>query len=161
VNYSQRTEEQIALTNFYLNKWDEIIYSTQPVDRLQAERAVVNAYQRFGLSAPKILFLTSPSSQQVSVLNSILPSDIGDFLSLKGELIDKMLEGWKAKPLASDEELYLLYSDCRKFSPSNRGGLFEKLCDLLYENTIYGSDLPNANLHKIIEDNKTNAWFYD
>jgi hypothetical protein len=163
VNYNQRTQEEIDLTNFYLDKWDKILYSTQPVDRAKAEKAILDAYRHLGMSAPEIYFLTSPSPEQCSILKIDFPDNIHHFVELKRDLIAKLVETLKGKPHVENADLYLLYNDYRKFNIYSKGEMFENLCSVLYGETIYEGDLPNANFYKLIsfEAYKTNAWFYD
>jgi hypothetical protein len=163
VNYNQRTQEEIDLTNFYLEKWDKILYSTQPVDRAKAEKAILDAYHYLGLSTPEICFLTSPSSEQCSTLKTTFPDNVHDFVALKGDLIAKLVEVLKDEPHLDNADLYLLYNDCRIFDISSKGEMFDNLCSVLYGGTIYQCNLPNANFYKLIscEAYTTNAWFYD
>jgi fibrillarin-like rRNA methylase len=98
VNYNQRTQGEIDLTNFYLEKWDKILYSTQPVDRAKAEKAILDAYHYLGLSAPKIYFLTSPSPEQCSTLKTIFSNSVCYFVELKSDLMAKLVEALKDKP---------------------------------------------------------------
>jgi hypothetical protein len=163
VNYNQRTQEEIDLTNFYLDKWDKILYSTQPVDKSKAEKAILDAYHHLGLSAPEIYFLTSPSPEQCANLKTTFPDNVHDFVELKRDLIAKLVGTLKGKPHVENADLYLLYNDYRKFNIYSKGEMFENLCSVLYGETIYEGDLPNANFYKLIsfEAYKTNAWFYD
>jgi hypothetical protein len=163
VNYNQRTQEEIELTNFYLDKWDKILYSTQPVDRAKAEKAIVDAYHHLGLSAPEIYFLTSPSPEQCSDLKTIFSNSVNYFVELKSDLIAKLVEALKDKPHIENTALSLLYYDYRIFDIFSKGDMFEKLCSILYAETIYQCDLPNANFYKLIsfEACRTNVWFYD
>lgn len=163
VNYYQRTQEEIDLTNFYLDKWDKILYSTQPVDRSKAEKAIVNAYHYLGLSAPEIYFLTSPSPEQCSNLKKTFPDNVHHFVELKRDLRAKLVEELKDKPHIENADLYLLYDNYRVFNISQRGEIFNTLCGVLYGETIYNYNLPNANFYKLIsfEAYRTNAWFYD
>lgn len=163
VNYNQRTQEEIDLTNFYLDKWDKILYSTQPVDRAKAEKAILDAYHHLGLSAPVMHFLTSPSPEQCSILKATFPNNVHDFVELKRDLIAKLVKVLKDKPHVENADLYLLYNECLSFDISIKGEMFEKLCSVLYSETICQCDLPNANFYKLIsaEANITNIWFYD
>jgi hypothetical protein len=163
VNYYQRTQEQIDLTNFYLDKWDKILYSTQPVDQAKAEKAILDAYHHLGLSAPKIYFLTSPSSDQCCNLKKFFSNSGDDFVELKRDLIAKLVEALKDKPHIENADLSLLYSDYRIFDIFSKGDIFEELCSVLYAETIYQCNLPNANFYKLIsfEACRTNVWFYD
>ncbi len=163
VNYNQRTQAEIDLTNFYLDKWDKILYSTQPVDRAKAEKAVLAAYHHLGLSAPEICFLTSPSPEQCATLKATFPSSVDYFVELKHDLIAKLVEELKDKPHIKNADLYSLYDNCRIFDIFSKGEMFEKLCSVLYGETIYQCDLPNANFYKLIsfEAHRTNVWFYN
>jgi hypothetical protein len=164
VNYNKRTQEEIDLTNFYLDKWDKILYSTQPVDRAKAEAAVLNAYHHIGMPTPEIYFLTSPSRTQMSTLSSMTPEEGGYFLDLKDTLQVKLLNVFKNIKLNIFTNLLLAGNDFLLFDPSNKGIKFEKLCAILYEEYIWEvGDYYNANFYKIIDSevNATNAWFYD
>jgi hypothetical protein len=159
-HYNLRTQEEINLTNFYLDKWDKILYSTQPVDRFKAEQAVVDAYLHLGLSVPEICFLTSPSPAQVSFLNSVMPGDVEEFIPLKLEIINKLVEKCKSKPCKANTNLHAFFQD---FDISNKGEVFDKLCNILYDEAIYECNLLNPNFYKMLphEIIRTNCWFYD
>jgi hypothetical protein len=53
----------------YIEKWDKILFSTQPVDRDKATKAVIDAYKAIDLPPPEIFFLSSPSL--MSLLNNL------------------------------------------------------------------------------------------
>jgi hypothetical protein len=142
VNYNQRTQEEIELTNFYLDKWDKILYSTKPVDRSKAEQAVFDAYQSLGMSPPEIFFLTSPSPSESLRLNSLMPNDPGSFLCLKGDLDRAFLEVLKEKSMESSTNLSLSINNYLwTFNYSNKGEMFENLCCILYEPAIYSDPI--------------------
>jgi hypothetical protein len=42
----------------YIEKWDRILFSTQPVDREKATKAVIDAYKAIDLPPPEIFFLS-------------------------------------------------------------------------------------------------------
>ncbi|WP_199295039.1 MULTISPECIES: hypothetical protein [unclassified Trichocoleus] len=54
------TPEQEALIPIYRDKWRNIAYSTEPIDREKAAEAVKEAYNLIALSEPKIIFCDSP-----------------------------------------------------------------------------------------------------
>ncbi|MBD2006834.1 MULTISPECIES: DUF6745 domain-containing protein [Cyanophyceae] len=56
------TPEQEALIPLYRDKWRNIAYSTEPIDREKAAEAVKEAYNLIALSEPKIIFCDSPYS---------------------------------------------------------------------------------------------------
>ena len=129
VSYNQRTQEEIDLTNFYLDKWDKILYSTHPVDQSKAEAAFINAYHYIGLPTPRIYFITSPSRSQCS----ILPEYFECFLELKQVLFHKLVEVLKDRPPSYTTSLNLIDNNYLSFSFDNRGIKFEKLCSVLYD----------------------------
>jgi hypothetical protein len=150
VNYNQRTQEEIDLTNFYFDKWDKIIYSTQPVDRSKAEKAVLDAYRHIGLSIPEILFLTSPSPAQVSLLRS---KNRGGTIALKCCLVDRLSE-----IIQRNATRLNLLPNVKLPTLSARGEKFQDLCNVLYESEIY-----NLYEYKISksEELALDLWMYD
>ncbi len=110
----------------YTQKWDEIIFSTEPVDRSKAEAIIIKAYALLNLPSPTIHFLTSPSLEQCSALNSIGFNDIGGFLSIKHELEDKftvsreIVEEFIVDRLCYSSKFDELY---------DRGERFLRICD--------------------------------
>jgi hypothetical protein len=48
------TPEEISLAISYMDKWDKIVFSTQPIDRERATKAVKDAYKFLKLPAPKL-----------------------------------------------------------------------------------------------------------
>lgn len=50
------TPEQEALIPFYREKWCQIMYSTEPIDREKAADAVKEAYLTIDEKEPKIIF---------------------------------------------------------------------------------------------------------
>jgi hypothetical protein len=154
VNYNQRTQEEIDLTNFYLDKWDKILYSTQPVDRAKAEKSILGAYHHIGLSAPEILFLTSPSPAQVSLLISKLKSkNRRGTIALKRWLIDRLAGIVQRNNIRLD-----LLSKMRVPTLSFRGEKIQDLCNVLYESEIY-----NLYEYKISKSEELvlDLWMYD
>jgi hypothetical protein len=69
--YSDWDQQKISCANFYLQKWDKIVFSTQLVSREAAVNAVINAYNLVGISSPKVYFMSSTSFVQSLVLKSI------------------------------------------------------------------------------------------
>ena len=174
-NYNQRTPEEIRLTNFHIDKWDKILYSTQPIDRSKAEAAVINAYHHIGMSPPEIYFLTSPSRSQCLALSSIMPDDIGWFLALKQRLERQMIEDWgKEIPYIFPIPNYVngifivknsnLDDDLHLFDYYTRGEKFSELCSIVYSPDLGNINCKyNMNFHKICDNEyvRTNSWFYD
>ncbi|MCL1475331.1 DUF6745 domain-containing protein [Argonema antarcticum] len=54
------TKKQEELISVYRNKWQEIVLSTETVDRVKAEQAVKVAYNMIGYEEPEIIFCQSP-----------------------------------------------------------------------------------------------------
>jgi hypothetical protein len=150
VNYNQRTQEEIDLTNFYLDKWDKILYSTQPVDRSKAEKAVLDAYRHIGLSIPEILFLTSPSPEQVSLLRS---KNRRGTIALKRCLVNRLSE-----IIQRNATRLNLLPNVRLPTLSARGEKIQDLCNALYESEIY-----NLYEYKILKSEELvlDLWMYD
>jgi hypothetical protein len=48
----------------YIEKWDKILFSTQPINRDKATKAIIDAYKAIDLAPPEIYFLSSPSLEQ-------------------------------------------------------------------------------------------------
>jgi hypothetical protein len=124
---------------------------------------VLDAYLHLGLPIPEICFITSPSPEQISILHSSIPKDTSEFIYLKRELINRLVEECQHKTRIANENLNFLHAN-REIDTSVRGEIFDKLCDILYEKIIYESNLPNANFHKMLSNEnayRTNSWFYD
>jgi hypothetical protein len=54
------TDEQKSKFQFYIKKWTDIGLSTEPSNRKEAEKGIVQAYKSVGLKKPKIVWTTSP-----------------------------------------------------------------------------------------------------
>jgi hypothetical protein len=81
------TSEEISLAKSYMDKWDKIVFSTQPIDRDRASAAVKNAYKLLDLTVPELFFLPSPPTD-FSLFDN--PS-IDECLSLKRSLYEKLI----------------------------------------------------------------------
>jgi hypothetical protein len=55
------TPEQEALIPVYREKWRQIAFATEPIDRQKATEAIEAAYASIGFKQPEILFCDSPS----------------------------------------------------------------------------------------------------
>jgi hypothetical protein len=146
----------------YTEKWDKIIFSTEPVDRVKAEAVIIKAYALLNLPPPTIYFLTSPSAGQCSIFDSIeFKDNTGLFLCLKGDLQKKFtVNGEIVEEFAIDR---LSYSS--KFDElENRGVMFERLCDILYSPYLaYQYWDHNILFYKLLPRELfwTYPWYYD
>jgi hypothetical protein len=76
-------EEQSKLLPFYADKWHQLIFSSEKIDKSKAENIVRQAYKIIGYEEPIIVFADSPSIaiQQILSLKSCMPhSDVGHIL---------------------------------------------------------------------------------
>ncbi len=63
--------EKQTLTTIYREKWREIIFSTEPIDRKKAAETVKTIYKILGEAEPEIIFHSSPSEKyQILAKNS-------------------------------------------------------------------------------------------
>ena len=80
---TELTAEQHAHMFVVRDRWLKIGLSTQPADRPEAERGIIEAYRIAGLAAPKIVWCGSPLSQGLTRANILA----GDFAKLVGETV--------------------------------------------------------------------------
>ena len=86
------TPEQEALISVYRNKWIEIAFRTEPMDRLKASELVKKLYNLTGFKEPEIQFARSPYEALKMFLNPIkFPHQesreywVGQFQKFSGE----------------------------------------------------------------------------
>ena len=149
----------------YIQKWDKILFSTQPVDRNKATKAVVDAYKAIDLPPPEIFFLSSPSLEQNLNFVSLSGSKERCPIRLKSPLIDRLSVILNEQLIdETNLEPRLALKNDWSFGDT-RGGIFKRLCDVLYEEHVYNVHCGryNVNFHKILEYELilTNSWFYD
>jgi len=110
-----------------MDRWDRIIFSTQPIDRDRAAVVVENADKLIELPMPKLFFLPSPPNDFSLFENP----GIDEFSSLKRSLHKKLLsEIEKRTGKASWWELYNL--DKVYFLLDRLDHRFEQLCNKIY-----------------------------
>jgi hypothetical protein len=162
VNNYQQMQDYKEIVDRYIEKWDKILFSTQPVDRSKATKAVIDAYKAIGLPQPEIFFLSSPSLEQNSFFHSISHDDNLWPIRVKCLIYDKLRVILKKIPSKNiDLDPRLTLENIEYFT---RGEIFEELCCILYEQHI--SDIHcdrNMNFHKILEYelSATNVWPFD
>jgi hypothetical protein len=150
------------IVDLYIEKWDKILFSTQPVDREKATKAVVDAYKAIDLPPPEIFFLSSPSLEQNSFFHSISHDDNPWPIRIKCLIYDKLRVVLKQTPVKNiDLDPRFTLDNLEFFT---RGEIFEELCSILYEQ--YVSDIHcarNMNFCKILEYelSGTNVWPFD
>jgi hypothetical protein len=148
----------------YIDKWDKILFSTQPVDRDKATKAVIDAYGEIGLPPPEIFFLSSPSLEQNLNFVSVSGDKQRDPIRLKSILIDKLLKFLNTQAIDETNLDHRLMLENAWISANARGEIFGKACNTLYEQHVYNVNFRyNINIHKILEYelSGTNSWFYD
>jgi hypothetical protein len=152
--YSDWNQQKISCANFYLQKWDEIIFSTQPVIYEAAVNAVIDAYNLVGISSPKVYFMSSTSFVQSLVLKSInWDSNL---------LLKRKLENMVSKSIGEHHLKNKFYLDLplalKNPGVSDREEKFKKICSTIYEEYIYDLDS-----YKVLESEalSTNLWRYD
>jgi hypothetical protein len=149
----------------YIDKWDKILFSTQPVDQDKATKAVIDAYRAIDMPPPEIFFLSSPSLEQNMNFVSLSGDKERIPLRLKSALIEKILENLNALSIDETDLDPRLTLENGWLAGENRGHIFKNLCDLLYGEHVYDvhCDHYNMNFHKILEYELifTHAWFYD
>ena len=146
----------------YIDKWDKILFSTEPVDRAKATKAVIDAYNSIDLPPPEIFFLSSPSLEQNSFFHSISHDDNPSPIRVKCLMYAKIMAILETTPVKDINLNSILTLDNLEFY--TRGEIFEDLCGMLYEPHIYNIHWDrNANFHKILEYelSGTNVWPFD
>jgi hypothetical protein len=147
----------------YISKWDNILFSTTPVDRKKAKEAILNAYNLAGtvfnlgkVATPDIYFLTSTSPDQRSFIEYIRSNGIRYF-SLKDRLLNGLsIEIDKNKQKTISQFVNLFQSGVPFIS--SRSEKFCDLCNLLYEAEIHKHvDCKHTNYELLL----TNLWTYD
>ncbi|WP_310484926.1 hypothetical protein [Chamaesiphon sp. VAR_48_metabat_403] len=145
----------------YINKWDKILFSTEPVDRDKATKAVIDAYSAIDLPPPEIFFLSSPSSEQNLFFHSISHDDNPYPIRVKCLMYEKIIATLHKAPVKIiDLDPRLTLDNLQLYA---RGEIFENLCSILYEH-IYDIHCDrNVNFHKILEYelSGTNVWPFD
>jgi hypothetical protein len=144
------------IVNACIEKWDNIAFSTIPINRRKAKEVILAAYKIAGCRfTPDIHFLTSVSAEQCSFLESMLPS-AREYFVLKRHLMDELSIDLDNKQIVKDRFSGL-------FSLGNpyisvRSEKFTRLCDLLYDQNIY-----NSVFYKVLNDelSLTNLWVHD
>jgi hypothetical protein len=146
----------INIIDNYVRKWDEIVFSTKPVNREETRTLVLNAYNiAENIFTPDIYFLISTSPEQNLILRRIL-SEKGSYFTLKRNLLDILQIGIQRTKSNANKCSELFLAEIPYISA--RSGKFRKVCNLLYEPNIYDSIC-----HKILdyELSLTNLWIYN
>lgn len=84
-------QEYKNIIDRYIEKWDKILFSTQPVGREKATKAVIDAYGAIGLPSPEIFFLSSPSLEQNLNFVTLSGDKARELILVKSKLIDKLV----------------------------------------------------------------------
>jgi hypothetical protein len=148
----------------YIEKWDKILFSTQPIDQDKATKAVIDAYKEIDLPPPEIFFLSSPSLEQNLNFVSLSGDKERYPIQVKSKLVDKIFEILNATKLMSEVDLHPGLLDNSRDFDYLRGEIFGEICNILYNQHAYDIHCRyNMNFHKILEYDLyyTNAWFYD
>lgn len=145
----------------YIEKWDKILFSTQPVDRSKATKAVIDAYKAIDLPPPEIFFLSSPSLEQNSFFHSVSYDENPYPICIKSLIHDKRIDVLNKTPVKNIEIDPRLALGNLKFYA--RGEIFEELCSILYEHVYDIHCDRNMNFHKTLEYelSGTNVWPFD
>jgi hypothetical protein len=155
-------QEYKHIIDRYIDKWDKILFSTQPVDRDKATKAVIDAYRAIDLPVPEIFFLSSPSLEQNSFFYSVSYDDNPYPIRVKNMMYDKIIATLqKAQVKNIDIAPRLTLGNLQLYT---RGEIFERLCSILYEQHIYDIHCDrNMNFNKILEYelSGTNVWPFD
>jgi hypothetical protein len=155
-------QEYKNIIDRYIDKWDKILFSTQPVDREKATKAVIDAYSAIDMPPPEIFFLSSPSLEQNSFFHSVSYDDNPYPIRVKCLMYDKIIATLQKAPVKNiDLDPRLALDNLELYT---RGEIFERLCSILYEQHIYDIHCDrNMNFHKILEYelSGTNVWPFD
>jgi hypothetical protein len=161
-NNQQRMPEYHNLIDRYIDKWDKILFSTQPLDRDKATQSVIDAYHAIELASPEIFFVSSPSLEQNSFFLSVSYDDNPFPIRIKNLIYDKVIATLEQTPIKDiDLDPRLTLENIELYS---RGEIFENLCSILYSEHIYDIHCDrNMNFHKTIEYelSGTNVWPFD
>jgi hypothetical protein len=161
-NNNHKMQEYKELIDRYIEKWDKILFSTQPVDRDKATKALIDAYKAIDLPPPEMYFLSSPSLEQNSFFYSISHDDNPWPIRVKCLMYKKLwtiLETTPIKDINLDTRFTI---DNLQFY--TRGEVFEELCSILYKPHIFTiHEDRNMNFYKILEYelSGTNVWPFD
>ena len=89
---TELTKAQEARLAEFIKKWTDIGLSTEPANRIEAEKGIIAAYKSVGLEAPKIVWCDSPLSQGLTqaITFGLLESQVRGRQSLRtsvGQLV--------------------------------------------------------------------------
>jgi hypothetical protein len=161
-NNNHKMQEYKELIDRYIEKWDKILFSTQPVDRDKATKAVIDAYKAIDLPPPEIFFLSSPSLEQNSFFHSLSHDDNPWPIRVKCLIYAKIISILQKVPVKNiDIDPQLTLDNLQLYT---RGEIFEELCSILYGEHISNIHCDhNMNFHKILEYelSGTNVWPFD
>jgi hypothetical protein len=162
-NKDRLSLEELDIVDTYITKWDNILFSTTPVDRKKAKEAILNAYDLAGsifdlgrVATPDIYFLSSTSPEQCLFIEYIRSTGIGYF-SLKDRLLNGLsIEIEKNKKKSTSQFVNFFRSGVPFIS--SRSGKFRDLCNLLYEAGIHNHvDYKYTSYELLL----TNLWTQD
>jgi hypothetical protein len=162
-NKDRLSLEELDIIDTYITKWDNILFSTTPVDHKKAKEAILNAYDLAGsifdlgrVATPDIYFLSSTSPEQCLFMEYIRSTGIGYF-SLKDRLLNELsIEIEKNKQKATSQFVNFF----RLGVPfiSSRSEKFRDVCNLLYEAGIHNYvDCKHTSYELLL----TNLWTHD
>jgi hypothetical protein len=150
---------EINDAKLYFEKWNEILFSTQSINQSRAENAVKDAYHFCDVQVPKIYFFQSPLASKSLLENILFSAD--DYLQFKNNLEFELLLCSPATSETSHPK-----RNTEHWTPSfDRAGIFESLCNLIYQDALYSTleHKNNSFFIDILESEflKTDFWLYD
>jgi hypothetical protein len=150
----------INIAELYFKKWDELLFSTQTIDKIKAKNAVENAYHFCDVQVPEIFFFQSPFEAKLLLENISFSTD--NYPYLKYNLESEILPG---KKIVSENLYSQIDVEDRLSKYSERAEKFKLLCKLIYQNTVYSVVNSQSNPFFIdileLEFSRTDFWLYD
>jgi hypothetical protein len=137
----------------YLQKWNEILFSTKPINQEKSRKAVENACNVLNISSVDFLYCPSPNidTDLLSNLSSSITVTIKSDLELMlSRSIPEIQSGYFNPQIFGGE-----------YSPTRFYNRFRNLCEIVYKNTL--ESFNNVVLWKILTPDflLTNPWIYD
>jgi hypothetical protein len=137
----------------YLQKWNEILFSTKPINQEKARKAIENACNVLNISSIDFLYCPSPNidTDLLSNLSSSITVTIKSDLELMlSRSIPEIQSGYFNPQIFGGE-----------YSPTRFYNRFRNLCEIVYKNIL--ESFNNVVLWKILTPDflLTNPWIYD
>jgi hypothetical protein len=153
-------KKEVDLAEFYIEKWEKILFSTHPIDKGKASAAVKSAYLILKLPIPEIIFLPSPC----------IDTDIHKSLYLSKYIFPRscLKDNLRKSIWNQTGELYFSkYNGESKYIHLDRTIIFQRLCENIYSgSTLINDNSPffdEGTFYQIYQSEfrYANPWYYD